>query len=141
MARTEHIDFRIKPGTRDGQRIRLAGKGNAGTNGVAAGIFSNENGAVMNFERRSGITGNSTPARAPTPPDQAPVAMTMTGADTIPSRVTTPSTRAGPRAKPVTSEPVRIVTPRSRARDAMAVVARTCATTMPTTVMIRPMRT
>lgn len=37
VARTEHIDFRIKPGTRDGQRIRLAGKGNAGTNGGAAG--------------------------------------------------------------------------------------------------------
>jgi len=37
VARTEHIDFRIKPGTRDGQRIRLAGKGNAGTNGGASG--------------------------------------------------------------------------------------------------------
>jgi molecular chaperone DnaJ len=37
VARTEHIDFRIKPGTRDGQRIRLAGKGNAGTNGGAPG--------------------------------------------------------------------------------------------------------
>lgn len=35
--RTEHIDFRIKPGTRDGQRIRLAGKGNAGTSGGAPG--------------------------------------------------------------------------------------------------------
>lgn len=37
IARTEHIDFRIKPGTRDGQRIRLAGKGNAGMNGGAPG--------------------------------------------------------------------------------------------------------
>ncbi|HVW77152.1 MAG TPA: J domain-containing protein [Alloacidobacterium sp.] len=37
VTRTEHIDFRIKPGTRDGQRIRLAGKGNAGTNGGPAG--------------------------------------------------------------------------------------------------------
>jgi molecular chaperone DnaJ len=37
VTRTETIDFRIKPGTRDGQRIRLAGKGNAGTNGGAAG--------------------------------------------------------------------------------------------------------
>ena len=27
----------MKPGTRDGQRIRLAGKGNAGTNGGASG--------------------------------------------------------------------------------------------------------
>lgn len=35
--RSEHIDFRIKPGTRDGQRIRLAGKGNAGTNGGPPG--------------------------------------------------------------------------------------------------------
>jgi len=35
--RTESIEFRIKPGTRDGQRIRLQGKGNAGTNGGAQG--------------------------------------------------------------------------------------------------------
>jgi molecular chaperone DnaJ len=35
--RTETVDFRIKPGTRDGQRIRLQGKGNAGFNGGAAG--------------------------------------------------------------------------------------------------------
>ena len=31
------MEFRIKAGTRDGQRIRLAGKGNAGTDGGAAG--------------------------------------------------------------------------------------------------------
>src|SRR5437764_1316110 len=31
--RTDPIEVRIKPGTRDGQRIRLAGKGNAGTHG------------------------------------------------------------------------------------------------------------
>lgn len=31
--RTESIEFRIKAGTRDGQRIRLPGKGNAGING------------------------------------------------------------------------------------------------------------
>lgn len=31
------IEFRIKPGTRDGQRIRLQGKGNAGTKGAPAG--------------------------------------------------------------------------------------------------------
>src|SRR5581483_9640485 len=37
VARIEHIDFRIKPGTRDGQRIRLAGKGNAGINGGPPG--------------------------------------------------------------------------------------------------------
>lgn len=35
--RTEPLEFRIKPGTRDGQRIRLAGKGNAGLNGGAQG--------------------------------------------------------------------------------------------------------
>ena len=35
--RTESVDFRIKPGTRDGQRIRLAGKGNAGTEGAPPG--------------------------------------------------------------------------------------------------------
>jgi molecular chaperone DnaJ len=35
--RTEPLEFRIKAGTRDGQRIRLAGKGNAGPHGGAAG--------------------------------------------------------------------------------------------------------
>jgi molecular chaperone DnaJ len=35
--RTETVDFRIKAGTRDGQRIRLQGKGNSGINGGAAG--------------------------------------------------------------------------------------------------------
>jgi len=35
--RTEPLEFRIKPGTRDGQRIRLAGKGNAGVNGGGPG--------------------------------------------------------------------------------------------------------
>jgi molecular chaperone DnaJ len=37
IARTESIEFRIKAGTRDGQRIRLQGKGNAGTNGGTHG--------------------------------------------------------------------------------------------------------
>ena len=37
VTRVEPLEFRIKPGTRDGQRIRLAGKGNAGTDGGAAG--------------------------------------------------------------------------------------------------------
>ncbi|MGH9616877.1 MAG: DnaJ C-terminal domain-containing protein [Acidobacteriaceae bacterium] len=37
VTRTETAEFRIKPGTRDGQRIRLAGKGNAGTRGGAPG--------------------------------------------------------------------------------------------------------
>ena len=35
--RTETVEFRIKAGTRDGQRIRLQGKGNAGVNGGPAG--------------------------------------------------------------------------------------------------------
>src|ERR1700676_2905591 len=35
--RTETVEFRIKPGTRDGQRIRLQGRGNAGLNGGPAG--------------------------------------------------------------------------------------------------------
>ncbi len=35
--KTEMVEFRIKPGTRDGQRIRLQGKGNAGLNGGPAG--------------------------------------------------------------------------------------------------------
>jgi molecular chaperone DnaJ len=37
VERTETVEFRIKPGTRDGQRIRLQGKGNAGLNGGAPG--------------------------------------------------------------------------------------------------------
>ena len=37
LTRREPLEFRIKAGTRDGQRIRLAGKGNAGTDGGAAG--------------------------------------------------------------------------------------------------------
>ena len=37
ITRTEPIEFRIKAGTRDGQRIRLAGKGNAGASGGQAG--------------------------------------------------------------------------------------------------------
>jgi molecular chaperone DnaJ len=37
VTRREPLEFRIKAGTRDGQRIRLAGKGNAGTNGGAPG--------------------------------------------------------------------------------------------------------
>ncbi len=37
VTRREPLEFRIKAGTRDGQRIRLAGKGNAGTNGGVAG--------------------------------------------------------------------------------------------------------
>jgi molecular chaperone DnaJ len=34
---SEPLEVRIKPGTRDGQRIRIAGKGNAGTHGGQAG--------------------------------------------------------------------------------------------------------
>jgi molecular chaperone DnaJ len=37
VSRTETVEFRIKGGTRDGQRIRLQGKGNAGLNGGPAG--------------------------------------------------------------------------------------------------------
>ncbi|HVJ09343.1 MAG TPA: J domain-containing protein [Acidisarcina sp.] len=37
VTRSEVVEFRIKAGTRDGQRIRLAGKGNAGINGGPAG--------------------------------------------------------------------------------------------------------
>jgi molecular chaperone DnaJ len=37
VSRTEPLEVRIKAGTRDGQRIRLAGKGNAGTHGGVAG--------------------------------------------------------------------------------------------------------
>jgi molecular chaperone DnaJ len=37
VIKREPLEFRIKPGTRDGQRIRLAGKGNAGMHGGPAG--------------------------------------------------------------------------------------------------------
>lgn len=37
--RVDPMEVRIKAGTRDGQRIRLAGKGNAGANGGPAGDF------------------------------------------------------------------------------------------------------
>src|SRR5579864_4162968 len=37
VPKTEPLEVRIKPGTRDGQRIRLAGKGNAGAHGGPAG--------------------------------------------------------------------------------------------------------
>ena len=37
VSRSEPVEFRIKAGTRDGQRIRLQGKGNAGVNGGAPG--------------------------------------------------------------------------------------------------------
>ena len=37
VERTEPLEVRIKAGTRDGQRIRLAGKGNAGVHGGSTG--------------------------------------------------------------------------------------------------------
>jgi molecular chaperone DnaJ len=37
VTKREPLQFHIKAGTRDGQRIRLAGKGNAGTEGASAG--------------------------------------------------------------------------------------------------------
>ena len=37
VERTEPLEVRIKPGTRDGQRIRVPGKGNAGAHGGAPG--------------------------------------------------------------------------------------------------------
>jgi molecular chaperone DnaJ len=37
VTKREPLEFRIKPGTRDGQRIRLAGKGNAGMSGGPPG--------------------------------------------------------------------------------------------------------
>jgi molecular chaperone DnaJ len=37
VSRTEPLEVRIKPGTRDGQRIRIPGKGNAGTMGAPPG--------------------------------------------------------------------------------------------------------
>jgi molecular chaperone DnaJ len=37
VERTEPMEVRVKAGTRDGQRIRIAGKGNSGTHGGGAG--------------------------------------------------------------------------------------------------------
>jgi molecular chaperone DnaJ len=55
VTRTEPLEVRIKAGTRDGQRIRIAGKGNAGSHGGPAGdlyvIIRTENHPVF---RRDG---------------------------------------------------------------------------------------
>jgi molecular chaperone DnaJ len=55
VTRTEPLEVRIKAGTRDGQRIRIAGKGNAGTHGGQSGdlyvIIKTENHPVF---RRDG---------------------------------------------------------------------------------------
>jgi len=55
VGRTEPLEVRIKAGTRDGQRIRIAGKGNAGTRGGQPGdlyvIIRTENHSVF---RRDG---------------------------------------------------------------------------------------
>jgi molecular chaperone DnaJ len=37
ISRADTVEIRLKPGTRDGQRIRLAGRGNAGVNGGPPG--------------------------------------------------------------------------------------------------------
>jgi molecular chaperone DnaJ len=54
LDRTEPLEVRIKPGTRDGQRIRIAGKGNAGTQGGGPGdlfvIIRNEDHPVFHRE-------------------------------------------------------------------------------------------
>jgi len=54
VGRTEPLEVRIKAGTRDGQRIRIAGKGNAGTHGGQPGdlyvIIRTENHAVFRRE-------------------------------------------------------------------------------------------
>ena len=54
VGRTEPLEVRIKAGTRDGQRIRLAGKGNAGTHGGQPGdlyvIIRTENHSVFRRE-------------------------------------------------------------------------------------------
>ena len=52
--RSEPLEVRIKPGTRDGQRIRIAGKGNAGLHGGPPGdlyvIIRTENHTVFHRE-------------------------------------------------------------------------------------------
>jgi len=40
VERTDPLEIRIKAGTRDGQRIRIAGKGNAGLRGAGWAIFT-----------------------------------------------------------------------------------------------------
>ena len=51
VERNENIRVRIKAGTRDGQRIRLAGRGNAGTMGAPAGDLY----IIVRVGRASGI--------------------------------------------------------------------------------------
>ncbi len=54
--RTEPLEVRIKAGTRDGQRIRLAGKGNAGVHGGSAGdlVRDHPHRAIIQFFERDG---------------------------------------------------------------------------------------
>jgi molecular chaperone DnaJ len=55
VTRREPLEFRIKPGTRDGQRIRLAGKGNAGINGGPNGdLYLIIKSGVHSFFTRNG---------------------------------------------------------------------------------------
>ena len=74
VTRTETVEFRIKPGTRDGQRIRLQGKGNAGINGGPAGdlFLIVRTGTQSGLHARRATTFRS-PSRSPWPkPRSAP---------------------------------------------------------------------
>ena len=68
VERTDPLEVRIKAGTRDGQRIRIAGKGNAGCAAAGWAIFTSLFGLAsirffgvraMTFTLRSGDGGRS----------------------------------------------------------------------------------
>jgi len=55
VARTETVEVRIPAGAQDGSRLRVAGKGNAGTHGAAAGdLYITTRVAAHPFFRREG---------------------------------------------------------------------------------------
>ena len=94
------------------------------TNGVSSGILSKGNGAVMNFEAPerhhrdvdAGEAADDARPRARGEDDDRRLHRTVGGHHAVDP--------LGGARTPTTSHPVRIVTPRSRARAAIAVVAR-----------------
>ncbi len=71
--------------------------------------------AVVSTWRRSGVTGRSTPAQAPTSRDQAPAAQTTVEVRTVPRSVTTALTSPPSLRIPVTADPVTRRAPSRRA--------------------------
>ena len=67
VTKSESVDFRIKPGTRDGQRIRLQGKGNAGINGGPPATSFSSSAPARIRSSPAWATTFSSPYRSPCP--------------------------------------------------------------------------